>query len=267
MDDRAAVLEQSMESISESKVIGDCFSQPIKEVYDTSGRLPALFINTTNLQSGSPGVVSTLSLDSNVTNRLDVLTLLDTAKKLRSGDKLYKNEIRFSTGVILGARFPYISPAGEIAGKYFVDGGYFDNSGSGITLEVLQYIERKMNDSTNTLYSRYRHKLAFKIIYISNGSAKSVDHDLNPLVNDAAAPLLTVLGTYGMQTNLANKKLSSFMHNAMLDTLKNPFETLNLPMIPTDKTDYPMNWVISDYNLDRMNKNLQYVDPNEVLNY
>ena len=262
-DDRAAVLEKAMESNSDSKIIGDYFSKSVNDVFDTTGRLPALFINTTNLQSGSPGVVSNIVLDSQITERLDILKLIDTLKIKCTKDSMH--DIRLSTAVILGARFPYISPAGAIGSKYFVDGGYFDNSGAGITLEVLQYIERKMNDSTNTLYARYKNKLAFKVIYISNGSGKSSDHDLNPLVNDAAAPLLTVLGTYGMQTNLANKKLSSFMHNTKLDTAINPFQTLNLPMDTSDHTSYPLNWVISQYNLNRMNANLTLVHPDEVL--
>ncbi len=267
MDDRAAVLEQSMETISNSKLIGGYFSRPIKEVLDTSGRLPALFINTTNLQSGAPGVVSSVCLDSQITERLDILHLLDTTKKLQDKNNQFKNQIRLSTGVILGARFPYISPAGEIAGKYFVDGGYFDNSGAGITLEVLQYIERKMNSSNDSFYTAYKDKLAFKIIYISNGSDKSSEHDLNPLVNDAAAPLLTVLGTYGMQTNLSNQKLAAFMHNTKLDTVRSPFDKINLPIDRRDSTTYPMNWVISDYNLKRMEKNIKQVNTGEVLGY
>ncbi len=263
-DDRAAELEKAMEHNSNSKIISDYFSKSINAVFDTTGRLPALFINTTNLQSGSPGVISNIRLDSQITERLDILKLIDTVKIRHTKDSMH--DIRLSTAVILGARFPYISPAGAIGSKYFVDGGYFDNSGAGITLELLQYIERKMYDSTNKLYPQYKNKLVFKVIYISNGSDKSKEHSLNPVINDAAAPLLTVLGTYGMQTNLANKKLNSFMNSTKLKKTGSPFEVINLPMKLSDTlVPYPMNWVISKYNLDRMNSNLQYVHPESIL--
>jgi len=267
VDDRAAVLERSMEGISESKLINNYFNGVVDTLFNNKGNLPMLFINTTNLQSGTPGVVSNIRInnDSKFTSRMDVLQLVDQQDSL---DAPFKHStMKLSTAVILGARFPYISPAGEINKKYFVDGGYFDNSGGGITLEVLQYLENRMNDTADN-FNKLKHKLAFKVIYISNGNAeKGKDKELHPLVNDLAAPLLTVLGTYSKQTSMSNDKLRSYMLSGKLDTAKCPFQTLNLPM-PNDTTDkmtYPMNWVISDYHLQRMDNNLKYVHAGDVL--
>jgi len=263
MEDRAAMLEEAMEDNPGSPTIGNYFKSSMSRVIDTTGRLPALFINTTNLQSGAPGVVSTIRLDPRISDRLDILKLIDTVH-LDPPDTS-KHDIRLSTGVVLGARFPYISPAGGIGKKYFVDGGYFDNSGAGITLELLQYIERRMNDSTDTVYRPYRDRLAFKVIYISNGSDKAREHDLNPFINDLAAPMLTVLGTYGMQTNLTNRKLIAFLNYSSLYTAKEPFDTVNLPQSCRNSSiPYPLNWVISEYNLNRIDSNVKCVHPASV---
>ncbi|HSC38387.1 MAG TPA: hypothetical protein VLD19_10960, partial [Chitinophagaceae bacterium] len=86
--------------------------------------LPILFINTTRMQDGRPAVISNIMIDDNTFNqRVDVLGLLSDTQ-----------DLKLSTGVVLGASFPYLSPAGRIdhyypAEKkyrphYFVDGGY-----------------------------------------------------------------------------------------------------------------------------------------------
>ena len=74
------------------------------------------------MQDGRPGVVSTMKLDYNIFGRR-----LDVLDSLRPGE-----DVHLSSMVILGARFPYVSPAGRIRNNYFVDGGYFDNSGAGV---------------------------------------------------------------------------------------------------------------------------------------
>ncbi len=263
MDDRAAVLEQTMEEMPESTVIKNYFKRPVNFIYKHNGDMPMLFINTTELRSGSPGVVSNIKIDTSFSERLDILNFIDTSSNLED-----RKQMLFSSSVILGARFPYISPAGEINNLHFVDGGYFDNTGGGVTLEMLQYIERKMKDSKDTLYRKYKNKLQFKVIYISNGDDhKEEEKKLNSMVNDLAAPLLTVAGTYGEQTSLSNKKLEYFVDHCDLIKSQSPFCILNLPMdsLRKDKIPYPMNWVISDFNLRRMNKNVEVVNVKDVL--
>ncbi len=251
LQDRTAALEESMEKLSYSKSIGDAFSKSFHSLVDTSGRLPMLFINTTNLETGTPGLISTVDIAPLNSDRIDVVKLAEQKK-----DTI----IKLSTAVVLGARFPYISPAGEINGRYFVDGGYFDNSGAGITLEILQYLEAAFNDSGSRLHP-YKNKVEFEVLYISNGGASSTFKTLHPLVNDLAAPLLTILNTYGMQTTFANNKLRK-------NQGEEHFKTVNLPYYPkTDTIPYPMNWVISEYNINRMNQNVQAVRIGSLANW
>jgi len=247
LQDRTAALEESMEKLSYSESIGNTFSKNFHSLVDTTGRLPMLMINTTNLETGIPGVISTVAIDALKSGRIDVMSLAEQKK-----DTMMK----LSTAVVLGARFPYISPAGEINGRYFVDGGYFDNSGAGITLEILEYMEKALKDPLGSLHT-FRDKIEFQVIYISNGNASSTFKTLHPLVNDLAAPLLTILNTYGMQTTFSNKKLEKYQRESPFSR-KKELRPINLPVYPdTDTIPYPMNWVISRYNINRMNENVK----------
>lgn len=253
VQDRTAALEESMEKLSSSETIGRAFSKSFHSLVDTTARMPMLFINTTNLETGTPGILSTVNIRPLDSNRIDVMSLAENKP-----DTIMK----LSTAVVLGARFPYISPAGEINGKYFVDGGYFDNSGAGITLEILQYLEKALNDSTQKLHE-YRDHIEFQLIYISNGNASSTFKTLHPLVNDLAAPLLTILNTYGMQTTFANIKLEEYQEQNQYRSIK-PVAPFNLPYLKEDTIPYPMNWVISKYNINRMDENVQKVQLNRI---
>lgn len=261
-DDRAEALATAMEKSDYNSKIGQFFNRTLDNAFEYEGRFPIVFINTTNIESGSSGVISNVKINPHFTRRLDVLSQLDA-----DTIKGYKN-IKLSTAVVLGARFPYLSPAGEINNKYFVDGGYYDNSGGGITSELLQRIETRMKSGkTDDIFYKLRNKLKFKIIYISNGTVKKDEpNTLHPLVNDLAAPLLTVLGTYGNQTELSNRKLQDYIECSSFRLGPESFRQENLPKDTSDtKIPYPMNWVISDYNIKRMEKNLEKVNPKEIL--
>src|SRR5262249_36192246 len=127
---------------------------------DDNGKLalPILFVNTTRMQDGNPGIVTNLKMDSGIfNNRVDVLGLLDRNK-----------DISLASGAILGARFPYLSPAGRIGNDYFVDGGYFDNSGAGVIQETIRGILNIAKDDSikgGTLYKQVQ-RLHFKVLHI-----------------------------------------------------------------------------------------------------
>jgi len=247
ISDRAVALEDVME-LHGKEPLANLFDTSFSDVVDRSGCLPMLFINTTNVQQGVPAVVSSVDISS-ISERIDVLDLVDADSA----------NIDFSTGVVLGARFPYVSPAGNIGNKSFVDGGYFDNTGAGILHEMMQVLTRKIDrDSIFITGDKEKdhelaHKLRFQMIYLRNSSLSSSDPGvMHPLVNDAAAPIITVLGTYGSQTDVNNSRLKKFLYSRNPDT---PFVDMNL-FRRRDELDIPMNWVISDYSLRRMNQNL-----------
>jgi predicted acylesterase/phospholipase RssA len=261
VSDRAGAIEQAMENFSGNS-LGIGFDSTFLKMVDQSGRMPILFINTTSVHEGLPAVVSSIQTRQ-FSKRVDVISEIEG---------LDEGEIRYSSAVVLGARFPYVSPAGRIGKNYFVDGGYFDNTGAGIVHEMIQKVDSVMkarldlllinpmaSDSLLTVYPGLRSysKLKFKVIHLSNSPLTEVcPESMHPLSNGLTAPILTVLGTYGSQTNVNNQRLRNFM--LKLDSASGIRE-VNL-YSQGSNANYPMNWVISNYHREKMDERLKAVD-------
>ncbi|HSB92034.1 MAG TPA: hypothetical protein VLC28_02905, partial [Flavitalea sp.] len=207
---------------------------------------------------GNPGVVTNLRLDSLYNNRVDVLRLLEPSK-----------DISITSAAILGARFPYLSPAGRISDSYFVDGGYFDNSGAGVIQETIRgIINLSLKDSS---LARYVSKFHFKILHILNSpvtGGHTTIRAVAPIKNDLAAPLLTIVGAYDMQTTVNDGRLINFLKD-INDYSKNKAdyipislyldaEELKKDTLYAGKTEppYAMNWFMSDTTLNRIDNRL-----------
>jgi hypothetical protein len=202
------------------------------------------------MQDGSPAIISNINISDTFFNRrVDVLGLLSEEK-----------DIKLSNSVVLGASFPYLSPAGRIDHKpcdtctvqpsYFVDGGYFDNSGAGAVYEMVFHMQRfLMNDSS---LAAYRNKLQFHVLHVTNDPQEEFTlKPVNPLVNDLAAPVKTLLGAYGTQTYVNDFRLKQYMLNLYGD----PSHFTNISLYrPKDTMNFTMNWVISNYVLEAMDK-------------
>ena len=239
IDDRAAALARVLEKGSgKSSLLYDSMATCFSEIITQTGKqytLPILCINTTRMQDGRPAVISNIKLsDERFNKRLDLLNLLSE-----------EQDIKLSTAVVLGASFPYVSPAGRIdsAGKvdkanYFVDGGYFDNSGSGVVTEMISILLK------NPLYIQYKSKLRFYIVHITNSPEGNADlKKVNPLINDLAAPVKTLVGAYGTQTIVNDERLINFMKYEYKNS--NAYKDINLYDDGKDII-YSMNWVMSD---------------------
>ena len=249
VDDRGAALARVLEKgPPESCLLYDSMSTKFSELITQKKQsyfLPILCINTTRMQDGLPAVISNIDFsDPRFNQRLDFLDLLDE-----------KKDIKLSTAVVLGASFPYISPAGRIdsAGiklkaNYFVDGAYFDNSGSGVVSEMVNILLR------DSLYLAHQKKLKIYILHIANSPNEGVLLEkVNPMINDLAAPVKTLLGAYGTQTAVNDNRLLNLMkYNFPNDTL---YRKINL-YDDGDNPIYSMNWVISKKLLDSMNTSL-----------
>ena len=249
VDDRGAALARVLEEGGPPNgLLYDSMSAKFSELITQKGqpyRLPILCINTTRMQDGLPTVISTIDLsDYRFNQRLDFLDLLDE-----------KKDIKLSTAVVLGASFPYVSPAGRVdsaskddRANYFVDGAYFDNSGSGIVSEMVNILVR------DSLFIKYQPKLKMYILHIANSPDEGVELEkVNPLINDLAAPVKTLLGAYGTQTTVNDNRLINLMrYNFPKDTL---YRKINL-YEGGENLNYPMNWVISQKLLDSMRTSL-----------
>ena len=243
--DRAAALEQAMEEGPVKNRIADRMAQPFSDICKPGiSPLPILFINTTRMQDGRPAVISNIWINESVYGkRLDVLATLPTW-----------DDIRLSTAVVLGARFPYISPAGRLEDNYFVDGGYFDNSGAGVVHETLIELKRIIDDSISKTPGHWLGKVRFHVLHATNAPLEEPPvRRVHPVVNDLFAPVKTLLGAYSSQTHVNNLRLTRF-----LKTMPGggagyiPFNLYR----SGEQDNFPMNWVISRENLFRMDERI-----------
>lgn len=254
IDDRAASLAVALERASgKNCMLYDSMKTRFSTIVTQRSQpysLPMLFINTTRMQDGRPGVISNVNIANDVrfNRRIDVLGLLGEDE-----------DMKLSTAVVLGASFPYVSPAGRIDSgiedsteqcHYFVDGGYFDNSGSGVVNELLSVLMR------DSVYLGLKDKLRFYILHLNNepGGDPHINK-VNPLVNDLAAPIKTLMGSYGSQTTVNDDRLRNFMRSIYSND--EHYRRINL-YDDNEDVNYSMNWVISDTLLNAMNRSLNF---------
>lgn len=233
--DRAAALEKSIEfAAPENPLSYDMqhgFSRFVPSA-KSNFLYPIVCFNTTRMQDGQPGVVCNINLDSTrFGSRLDVLDSLPAGE-----------DLRLSTAMILSARFPYISPAGRIGNGYFVDGGYFDNSGAGVAHELLQGLQKMQELGGYFGDSLLLRKLQFYVIHVANSPyGTRTFSKVHPVENDLLAPLLTVAGSYSTQTTVNDTRL-----NRYLTELNGYPSTLAVNLYLKDSIEsLPMNWVMS----------------------
>lgn len=267
--DRAKALTDALEQApKDSVLLKNQLQVPMSElaIYKNkvTTKLPILCVNTTRMQDGAPSVISTIQIDPlTFNNRVDVLARLNNGR-----------DMKLSTAVVLGASFPYVSPAGRIDGLkflsagptefpfYFVDGGYVDNSGAGVVHEMIIKLN-SLRDSicrsnTDTILRSSCQKISFYVMHISNGPEGDVLlKKVNPFVNDLAAPIQTLMGAYGVQTSINDSRLKNYLQNMYGNGLH--YKPINLYR-PKEPLKYSMNWVISKRTLDSMDKRLYSAD-------
>lgn len=253
--DRGTALEYALEKAApDSNRIRMLFGRNILPLmtsqHNPNYRLPVLCINTTRMQDGTPALVSNIRITKDVFGkRIDVLDSLPPG-----------HDMHLSTAVVLGARFPYVSPAGRIGNSYFVDGGYFDNSGAGAVHEMILEINKWMKDTVwlkqyPDLYAlNMPRSLKCYVIHITNSSLQEpAVKKVHPVVNDLVAPVQTLLGAYGTQTVVNNLRLIRYLGNTNKDTSYFPISLYR----EQDSLDYAMNWVISAGAITQMDKRLE----------
>lgn len=262
--DRAKALTESLESSPHDSVflknaLAIPFSQLMIDAGNPNDSFPIICINTTRMQDGNPSVISTINIaknDKQFNRRIDVLDILQPGK-----------DMKLSTAVVLGASFPYISPAGRIDARdrtnkkdtilenYFVDGGYVDNSGAGVVHEMIIQLNKIISNTTDPVLKNRLGKLRLTVIHITNGVEGDIlAKKVNPFINDLAAPLKTMVGAFSIQTSVNDSRLKNYMES-FGNGNKNYWD-INL-YGDNDIQHYSMNWVISQHTLKRMDTRLR----------
>jgi len=99
---------------------------------------PVMFINSHEVETGRRAIYSNVQLDTTAFSAISNLN-----------NKLY-TDLPFSSAILLSARFPLISPAATInvdanIKRHYVDGGYFESSGTLTLYEALRSLESKLD--------------------------------------------------------------------------------------------------------------------------
>ena len=264
--DRGRALALSLEKApAKNSFLYDSFAVKFSSLITQKGQsysLPVLCINATRMSDGAPSVFSNILIENNgmrdnyFNNRIDILSKLGESR-----------DIKLSTAVVLGASFPYISPAGRIdntylsknkkggwkekkESQYFVDGGYFDNSGAGVVNEMITALQNMMEK--DSLFSPYKNKLEFYVIHIMNTDPKKEKRDaINSLTNDLLAPAKTIMGSYGKQTSINDQRLKYYLYTLYND--EKHYTKIDLYDDAVSDFSYSMNWVFSERQRDTMN--------------
>jgi hypothetical protein len=110
-------------------------------------RIPALFLNSTHVETGRRYIASTLA-GTGASNRDGTASgMLDSPDVL----EILRADVPLSAAVHNSARFTYVSPAGRLDRNdgieygHVVDGGYFENSGLATLLEVFDAVRSAPN--------------------------------------------------------------------------------------------------------------------------
>ncbi|HLZ65336.1 MAG TPA: patatin-like phospholipase family protein [Aliidongia sp.] len=222
--------------------------------------LPYLFFNTTEVQTGLHAVVSPLHLDPELFPRMVDLSCLSA-------------QARLATAVHMSARFPFLSPAGQLPWKngvgcmpepkqgfdyLYVDGGYFDNSGTltaeGIGQAALSAVGKVPDGGS------LKDKIGLIYLYIANdpamtdpadGSGPPPQPDAKPStrLQDLMAPLTTMLS---VRDELGYENLSrvraDIIARAGDDVAAGDvgFPKFLMVRLPPTVPNVPLGWVLSN---------------------
>lgn len=275
LDDRGDAVERSLceakmeysANLKNDTLLKWYYKKPLSEVFDQSGDLPVLYMNSTEVANGGPALMSNVKLASEefTTRRTDMLELVDSLKAKRT----QRLDIRLGTAAILSSRFPYLSPAAKIHNRYFVDGGYFDNSGAGTIFEFTQQLTTFLNSKRKDPDSLYYKRFTFHILHFNNSELKDKPiKDINPVTNDLASPFLTLVGVQGSNTSTTDGVLGDYFEDQFSRWEQRPMNKSRRAIeynlyedaekytkrTGGDEEIFPMSWVLSEYQMARMRK-------------
>lgn len=237
--DRAAALEEGWEEGYLDVVKAgsrNYFSGDFLNIYHSGHKYPALFINTTEVETGRQCWISNVQPDNTMYFNKD-RDLLNY--KLRGG-------INYSTGINFSTRFPLISPAAMVkqseSQKYhYVDGGYVENTGAATMVEVLTALRRNM-DSLSHAYKVIIRPYVFVLRFSedNNGSFQNINfgNEITEILN----------GLYNTRAGRVDMAVSD-LQRLVQDSLRGQVIPLRLA---ATSSEVPMNWMFSETSINNL---------------
>jgi hypothetical protein len=204
--DRSIALEKSLETSWDERTFeyrarfpdrwvdaSNPLREPFIRQWDPRGDSPALFINTTEMESGRGRIIAPLSMEAVEFSSLPLIHIPTGA-----GGNPVGIDLPMSTAAVLSARFPWLTPPGSFLASitsqggtlqqreiHLVDGGYLDNSGIVTALAIIREIKQAIVE--------LNPKLAVQLHLIVLTSGGFADPPM--VLGDYFAPFQTLLNT------------------------------------------------------------------------
>jgi predicted acylesterase/phospholipase RssA len=161
--DRARALEYALEDGWRRASAGckgcdpERMTEPVASLYvrgDPRKPVPHLFLNITEAGTGINRPFATWDIgDLAVPERSVSAVERDALPRpilVPVQDRMRRDDVPLSTAAMLSARFPYLTPAGKLGNTgHYVDGGYFENSGTWLLSGVAQNLIGQRLDYTD----------------------------------------------------------------------------------------------------------------------
>lgn len=239
--DRAIALERAWED-AWPVAYPQLDSNLLKQPFDYTVRLksPALFINTTEVETGQQCIWSNVAL---------------TGLPLEKQRDLYARtnlNLRYSTAINLSTRFPLISPGAamfyndetfsktEKVRRHFVDGGYYENKGAETLFQVLQALPLQ-----NTPV-----KIKPYVIQFNFGEEDTLTRTGITSFNEIKEIVTGIYNTRNGRGNITQHYLQQYVKQ----TLKGEFISLHLA---NTTKQIPMNWFLSNTAVMRLKASIE----------
>jgi predicted acylesterase/phospholipase RssA len=276
--DRARVLEEGLERAWKEETGGDEFKQSFYDLWKDFPReaTPALFLNTTRVETGDRMVISNLYPLHERFNRLASLAEIDWSLTLP-----------LSTAACLSARFPIVTPAGylprgadasgrPVERQRYVDGGYFENSGAATLFDVIAAMrapDGMKKPSYELIVIRIGNSLRPKLEYRmaeSNGGGHQSTITIERAertqyrrqgLGEVLSPIRTLLNTREARGDTSINQLNTAI-SALLDD-QIPARFIEFQLFEANVA-LPLGWLLSKSAREEMKRQLGQPRPCEM---
>jgi predicted acylesterase/phospholipase RssA len=191
LPDRAAAFEGSWEHAWPSGAGVNRFAQSFSALWAKTDHiwLPALFFNTTMVETGKRAICSNLPIRTAGGGQfIDAQDFHANLRDAGPGAGAWQ-DVPLSAAVHASARFPIVSPPGRLpSGARVVDGGYFENSAATTGIDVLNAVTKRLDQTQGStklifIFLRYADSAGLSDTLEESQSGPS------PAIPDEDAPL------------------------------------------------------------------------------
>jgi hypothetical protein len=250
------------DAAAEAKTAESTLARPLLDIRertlqrDPKGWLPILLLNGTSVQTGRRIIASDIDVRDLFRDAYDLHEEFGGPNaKEQESERRKRWDIRLSTAATVSARFPGISPHGDLVRRRdnavfdrVVDGGYYESFGATTALELVEALER--------LKEHKKHSLKPLVILVNNEPAmanldcgeiegeplKTPKPDTWELFASWRSPIDAVLGTRRARgTHAAAQLCNAVKANNFA------FVTVSQPAGGLTRKELSMSWWISKY--------------------